>query len=461
MMKNMMERYVILNPEYKLIESPGFGVIYKKKESVALDKIIFRVKENNTSVWINSDALKILELCDGKRRIKDIIEMIVSEENCNKSEIEKIKEFLFLAYRNEHILIDDLPIKKGMEIGGSKEFYMPLHLSIELTDSCNLNCAHCYRSKASNYIDPDKLDIFIRKMSKETLMGVELTGGEPILHPDFIDIVECCVKNLNIVGVLTNGTLLTEKMIEKLSAYRDSLFFGISLDSHDPEYHDKFRGMRGAWEKTVRNIERLINKGFLVRVGMSVNQENMYHIEPLLEFCMRIGVKAFTYSPIMPFGNAKSFRWEIEDLKKLAEIEKRVHKKYGKVIPIVKEHSSSSEGLYPNNCGAGWKTFVMDPRGYIRPCVVSDSRHNIGRIDFENPRKFFEKNKEISNIYANLLLPGKGVCDNCRYINFCSMCILRAEKVLNEGLIDPGDCKWFKKIGKEKLDKIGGIIHGD
>ncbi|MGB9679651.1 MAG: radical SAM protein [Thermoanaerobacteraceae bacterium] len=112
-------------------------------------------------------------------------------------------------------------------------------------------------------------------LANETVCGVELTGGEPTIHPDFELIVKTAVEHFSIVGVLTNGTYLPDELLEKICNYNNQIFWNISLDSHQPEYHDKFRGRRNAWLTTIENIKKLVKYNFLVRVAMTITPENI------------------------------------------------------------------------------------------------------------------------------------------------------------------------------------------
>jgi radical SAM protein with 4Fe4S-binding SPASM domain len=448
---DISEKYVSVNPEYELIRLPNLGILYKKRENKT-NEMPSRLKDNLDSFWINRDALTILELCDGTKKLKDILTILSENEDENVSG--KIREFLNTASKLDHVKFLSSPASKKWKARGSKEFYMPVHVTVELTDNCNLNCAHCYRRRGSRYIDAEELNIFFQKMTQETLISAELTGGEPTLHPDFLEITKACVENLVSVGILTNGTLLAEKTIEELSPYKDSLYFSISLDSHDPTYHDIFRGMKGAWEQTVSTIRRLVDEGFLVRVAMSISQENIYHLEPLVDFCARVGVSAFSFNPILPFGKAKGLKWNTENVRELVRIGETVAEKYRDIIPVMREDIIESQYSHSNNCGAGWKNVTIDPEGYVRPCAVSDAQYNIGKINLSDPVTFFKENREICNMYAHLLSPSDAICGNCSHLSFCKFCVLRAIVILEEGHENVNKCNWIAKNGINTIKKL-------
>ncbi len=435
MEKEFEDKYVILNNKIRLLKFPTYGVL---KESN---------KEKEAIAFLNRDAVMVLELCNGKRRIRDIIQLLAK----NPEESYKLKNFLISATKKNHIVLYSYPVENiQLDIRGTMEFYMPLHITIELTDACNLHCVHCYRlkknSKDRNFINSEKLLPLIKEFSRETTVVVEFTGGEPLLHPDFSKIVNIAAHNFEIIGILTNGTYLPERILEEIMHLKNKFFWGISLDSHMPSYHDRFRGKKGAWQATVENIRKLIRKGFRVRVAMSITPQNISHISKVAELCISLGVEMFTYSPVLPFGRADLMFWDPSDLQRLHNEDQKVREKYQRIIPIVQIEKFGEEGVM-KNCGAGWKTLTIDPEFRVRPCVMADiSEDIIGKIkeeDIYDLYVFFRKVKEKTNFYANLNPPTKNICGNCKFLNFCSPCMLRAKLVNKKNLIKKEHCKWF------------------
>ncbi|ABP67075.1 hypothetical protein ELD05_04485 [Caldicellulosiruptor changbaiensis] len=89
--------------------------------------------------------------------------------------------------------------------------------------------------------------------------------------------------------------------------------------------------------------------------------------------CPKIGVNAFSYSPILPFGKACDYIWQYEDIVRLSEEDKYVKEKYGHIIPYIQLKEFNREYIN-RNCGAGWKYIVIDPQFYVHPCVMADPK---------------------------------------------------------------------------------------
>ncbi len=127
----------------------------------------------------------------------------------------------------------------------------PFLVALNLTRRCNLKCAHCYLDAGTlTRGDPDELttpEAFrlldeIAELSRETM--VVLTGGEPLLRPDIMEIASHAARLDLMVVMGTNGVLLNNKRVAALQRSGVSAV-GISVDSLEPKYHDSFRGAPG------------------------------------------------------------------------------------------------------------------------------------------------------------------------------------------------------------------------
>lgn len=151
---------------------------------------------------------------------------------------------------------------------------------------CNLSCNHCYiESTPTNdqlsYITADEVESFLLEIHEQELPTklIGLTGGEPFLNPDIIQIIERTLKHKLEILVLTNAYRVINRHIPKLeeikNIYGDKLHLRISLDHHSKEFHEKERG-EGTFYKTLENIKLLVDKGFNISLaGRSLTDEDL------------------------------------------------------------------------------------------------------------------------------------------------------------------------------------------
>ena len=129
------------------------------------------------------------------------------------------------------------------------------HAQIEPTTRCNFTCGFCAgRSMRQGDLDWDAFEAFLT--AHPDLRHVELQGeGEPLLHPRFFDMAAACRARGIEVGLITNGSLLNEAMVERLLA-ADLTSIHISMESADPEQFQRIRG--GKFAKVREGIARLV-----------------------------------------------------------------------------------------------------------------------------------------------------------------------------------------------------------
>jgi len=127
--------------------------------------------------------------------------------------METVSGFIAKLAEHEWICFSDEPLERPLTLVGSTKYFTPLHFSIELTDYCNLQCRHCYRNSgpgSNDFLPTEKLLSLMEVMSAGGVNSVEFTGGEPMAHPGFIELFKKAHSCFARVGVISNGTLITD-----------------------------------------------------------------------------------------------------------------------------------------------------------------------------------------------------------------------------------------------------------
>jgi len=132
-----------------------------------------------------------------------------------------------------------------------------------LTPECNLACRHCWISPkyknagvAGEYLPLDLFLSIIEQAAPLGLTTVKLTGGEPLLHPQFDEILEYMRKSDYRLTIETNGTLINGENAALIASCNRS-FVSVSLDGIDPETHEWVRGVPGCFDASCRAVEVL------------------------------------------------------------------------------------------------------------------------------------------------------------------------------------------------------------
>jgi len=388
---------------------------------------------------LNLAEADFLAGCDGTRTVAQL------QPGADGEDIDRVRLLLLVAKLVEEgrLTFSDQPRPREIRVTGSRRGFIPPHLTVELTAGCNLRCRHCYRESdagKNSYLPTAELLSILQRLHDSGLRSVELTGGEPTLHRDFPDILEYCADTFALVGVLTNGTIVTPRILRLMESLGDRLLLSISLDGSTAEAHDCRRGVQGAFDRTTRNIQRLAQKDIKVRVSMSVDEESFADIEPTLLLARRLGAVAFSYAPVLPLGRGQDWAgpgWRLDGQEVMRAEQDLVEKYAGFLSVLTADQQCELEGGEP--CGAGYRTFTMDPWGRIRPCamydpdliVIGDLRTSSVEDVFANP---------ATRAMAHFPPPNPSTCSGCRLELFCRYCGLRGL----QGSQQVADCAWAR-----------------
>ncbi|MBI3067548.1 MAG: radical SAM protein, partial [Betaproteobacteria bacterium] len=176
---------------------------------------------------------------------------------------------------------------------------IPYIVSWNVTRQCNLACAHCYldavqrKSEARDELSAEACLAIIGQLAR-TARGamLVLTGGEPLLRSDLVQLVAAARDGGLMPVIGTNGTLLD---ITHAKSLRDAgaAGVGISLDSAGPRFHDRLRGVPGAWAGARSGMAAVRKADLAMVVHTTVFEENRRDLPALTEIAMQAGAMAF------------------------------------------------------------------------------------------------------------------------------------------------------------------------
>jgi uncharacterized Fe-S cluster-containing radical SAM superfamily protein/predicted phosphodiesterase len=163
-----------------------------------------------------------------------------------------------------------------MPLFGSALF--PPRLWVYTNFHCNLACDYCSVASSPQArprrLGPDRFAALVDTAVDEGFTELYVTGGEPFLEPDLVDMLLLATERLDVV-CLTNAMLYRGRRAEQLRrlAGRDRLTLQTSLDGADAASHDVLRG-RGSWQRAMEGLDLAVSLGLPVRVGMTETEHN-------------------------------------------------------------------------------------------------------------------------------------------------------------------------------------------
>ena len=198
------------------------------------------------------------------------------------------------------------------------DFARPYVVSWNLTYRCNLACEHCYLDAGpkplvgtENFADRSELGTEECFKVIDEIAGFApecvtiLTGGEPLLRRDILEIVQRAAERGLWVVVGTNGVRITENVARHLKD-AGARGLSLSLDALDPDRHDGFRRVRGAWQNTVEGAQILNRTGLPFIVQTTAGSHNRGELEAIADFAYeRLSAKVWNLYFLVPTGRGQ------------------------------------------------------------------------------------------------------------------------------------------------------------
>jgi MoaA/NifB/PqqE/SkfB family radical SAM enzyme len=183
----------------------------------------------------------------------------------------------------------------------------PLYLAWQLTNECNFACLHCIEESGPGRAFKDELDdtqVFevLRQAIELDVPYISLSGGEPMVHPRFFDLVAFAAARGTQLKIETNGQYLTEEACRRLKAL-DVKSVQVSMDGASRATFNKMR-VRGDFDEVVQGIRNLVEAGVPLEINYSPTKFNTHEIGQAVDLAYALGAQNFYTGRTMYTGNA-------------------------------------------------------------------------------------------------------------------------------------------------------------
>ncbi|MFQ5979715.1 MAG: radical SAM protein [Candidatus Heimdallarchaeota archaeon] len=323
-----------------------------------------------------------------------------------------------------------------------------------LTKHCNLRCSHCYidaKEEASKMeLSTEEGIAFLDDLAKLHVPLVLFSGGEPFLHRDFYVLLDHALKLGLRVAISTNGTLIDKETAASMAAKGVS-YVGVSLDSNLPTTHDNFRGVSGAYERTLEGLKYCINAGLKTGVRITVTKDNYKDLPGLYELARDLKIPRFCVYYLVPTGRGQKLmdldldpeqRQEVFDFLCKATLEQGAKPEVEIVTtdgpfdgPLILEYLGKNHQLkgdiqtlmqLSGGCSAGEKIANVDPWGNVHPCQFW-THESLGNVrDQPFSQIWHQESHELLTKLRSKEEHLQGACGDCQYKVMCKGCRLRA-----------------------------------
>ena len=328
--------------------------------------------------------------------------------------------------------------------------YKNMNITIDVTSKCNLRCKHCRVNEIGYDMTLDEIEEVFNKLTDFKPRGVFISGGEPLIRDDIVEIVKKSKKLAPVTILNTNSLLLTENKLKELI---DSglNYIQVSVDGIE-EQHDYIRG-KGTYKKTIEKM-KMINKysdQIKLHISSVVSQKNIDYMEEFARQILeieKIKAQILGFKRFIPNNVLKDMAALGKDgLKKLYENLELLQKKYNgkttiasdmpmknvfnekRAIEIMKKYNLSCAG-----CSAGVNGISIRNDGTVTPCTLLYI--SCGNILKQNLKEILQ-NADMLKIKNREL---KGKCGKCQYKLICGGCRAAAYQISGDFLEEDSEC---------------------
>jgi SynChlorMet cassette radical SAM/SPASM protein ScmF len=307
-----------------------------------------------------------------------------------------------------------------------------------LTEGCNLACRHCWiaprfqRSLTEGgHLALDTMKSIVAEARELGLNDIKLTGGEPLLHPQILPILEWIRDEKLVLTVETNGVLCTPEIARAIAACGEP-FVSISLDGPDAATHEWMRGVPGCFEGAMQGARHLVEAGLRPQFIMSIARRNRDGAEALVRLAEEHGAGSVKFNIVAPVERGQGLmaqgelltieetlefsKWALGPLKESSKISIRIN------IPPAFQALGNLFGPSggPGRCGIFTIMGVLWDGSYAL-CGIGQSVPELvfGHAERDRLRDVWRNTPVLQQLREGLPSRLEGVCGQCLLKSLC------------------------------------------
>lgn len=297
---------------------------------------------------------------------------------------------------------------------------IPISGGLEITYRCNMNCVHCY----VRGLRPDNKELSLEEtrkildaLAEEGCLWLLLTGGEPLLRPDFADIYLHAKRKGFIVTVFTNGTLLTEEVIEVLTEY-PPFNVEITLYGMTEDVYESVTRTPGSFAKCMAGIKRLAEAKIPLQLKSIILSSNKHEIPLMKDFCNSLGMP-FMFDPVLSpcLDQSQAPREYSLTPQEIVDLDVADKERLKEWLEYYESNCQKPKSNDLYRCSAGQTSFMINPHGKLQFCILAripsyDLRNGNFRDGWNGILAEARKQKSRSGFK----------CDSCDLHAICGQC---------------------------------------
>lgn len=302
-------------------------------------------------------------------------------------------------------------IETGKPIGGG----------IELTSKCNLRCAHCYSLPfiKSPHMSYEEICNIVDQLADAGVLYLFITGGEPLIREDFIDIYLYIKRKGILTTVFSNGTLISDDVCKIFQEY-PPMSIDVTLYGATEETYDSITGIKGSYKRCFDGLERLKAINTCISLKTILMKDNFHQLELFKSIANKFNAR-FRYSTlIFPRlnGDTKVLNLRLPaDQVVQYDIDDQYRRKAWNDFIAENEPPSKTETEFLYMCGAALTTFHIDYSGNLCACVRERKfQFNLQELGFS------EAWHQLTGVIRGIKSSNNYRCKECQFLMVCDQC---------------------------------------
>lgn len=322
-------------------------------------------------------------------------------------------------------------------------------LQWHLTAKCQQDCVHCYMRDEPSYESElenelpygDCLrvlnDFLDTTKAWEARGSIHFTGGDPLLKPEILSLVDYATKSGLSVGILGNPNLLTPEAARRFKEI-GLVRYQVSIDGMK-KTHDELRGREGLFQETVEAIRLLRNASIRSVVMFTVSRVNMGELIDVIRLVAKEGVSAFDFARLVPIGKGTQLQNQMLTPSDYRDLLLEVHREYIKLqeegyqtrfgrkdhlwkllyyeMGLFRKPKFEVPHLVYDGCAIGNRTISVLADGTAYACRRLPIK--IGQVPEESIREIFIESEELNKMRE---IEKMEKCGECELSNYCRGC---------------------------------------
>lgn len=332
----------------------------------------------------------------------------------------------------------------------------PLQGGIELTHRCNMGCVHCYcRQEAQDQVAQSQemtlaeIRDLVDQIAAEECLYLFLTGGEPLLRKDFVEIYDYIRGKGLLITLFTNGTLITERLADHF-AQNPPFSVEISLYGATREVYERITGIPGSFARCQKGISLLLERGITVVLKSPLMGQNRGELEALKLMAEQFGVPFYYDVQLHPrlegmADVAGPYRYALS-LDEMLELELAEEEGLENWKTYLDRLSRVPREGTLYECGAGLYAFFVTVNGKLSMCLESRwPAYDLRQGTFHEGWHEFLKEQRFAPY------PSENTCSQCAIHLVCNQCPGRSQLEYGDQVRD-GRVEWLCQLAHKRAD---------